>query len=289
MSTAAFREARDFLLTHRLDYETAYAGFRWPVLGRFNWALDWFDGVLAQEATSRDRTALRIRDQANGTEVSLSFAELAERSSRIANFLREQGVRRGDRILLMLGNVAPLWETMLAAMKLGAVVIPASTLLTEADLAQRVRRGRVRHIVAAVGQAARLERCGQGCTRLVVGGAAPGWQQFENGYLASAGFVPEAPTAADDPMLLYFTSGTTAQPKLVLHSHRSYPVGALSTMYWLGLQPGDVHLNVASPGWAKHAWSSLFAPWAAGATVAVVSTRPGSRPEPSSTTSSPWA
>src|SRR4029434_2848261 len=83
-------------------------------------------------------------------------------------------------------------------------------------------------------------------------------------------FVPSAPTGPDDPMLLYFTSGTTAKPKLVRHSQRSYPVGALSTMYWLGLQPGDVHLNISSPGWAKHAWSCFFAPWNAGATVFVV-------------------
>ena len=270
MSTAAFRGARDFLLSQRLDYETAYAGFRWPTLHHFNWALDWFDAALAGEAESRDRPALRILDQATGVETQLSFAELAERSSRIANHLRGLGVRRGERILLMLGNVVPLWETMLAAMKLGAVVIPASTLLTEADLVDRVRRGRVRHIVAAREQTALLERAGDGCTRIVVGGAMPGWHDFEAGYAASAPFVPDGPTPADSPMLLYFTSGTTAEPKLVLHSHQSYPVGALSTMYWLGLQPGDMHLNISSPGWAKHAWSSLFAPWNAGATVAVV-------------------
>ena len=270
MSTAAFRDARDFLLFQRLDYETAYAGFRWPTLHHFNWALDWFDAVLAREAVSRDRPALRILDQATGVETRLSFAELSERSNRIANRLRALGVRRGERILLMLGNVAPLWETMLAAMKLGAVVIPASTLLTEVDLHDRVRRGRVRHIVAASELAARLERPGESCTRLAVGDAVPNWHSFEEGYGASPDFVPDAPTPADAPLLLYFTSGTTAQPKLVLHSHESYPAGALSTMYWLGLRPDDVHLNISSPGWAKHAWSSLFAPWNAAATVTVI-------------------
>src|SRR5439155_3716599 len=79
----------------------------------------------------------------------------------------------------------------------------------------------------------------------------------------------DGPTRADDQVLLYFTSGTTAKPKMVLHSHRSYPIGHLSTMYWIGLRPGDMHYNISSPGWAKHAWSSFFAPWNAGATVFV--------------------
>jgi acetyl-CoA synthetase len=79
--------------------------------------------------------------------------------------------------------------------------------------------------------------------------------------------TPEGRTLATDPLLLYFTSGTTSKPKLVLHSHQSYPVGHLSTMYWIGLQPGDIHLNISSPGWAKHAWSCFFAPWNAGACI----------------------
>ena len=100
--------------------------------------------------------------------------------------------------------------------------------------------------------------------------AQDGWLPFEQAADASETFAPDGATNADDPMLLYFTSGTTAKPKLVRHSQRSYPVGHLSTMYWLGLQPGDIHLNISSPGWAKHAWSCFFAPWNAGATVFVV-------------------
>ena len=99
------------------------------------------------------------------------------------------------------------------------------------------------------------------------GAQPPGWQRFEASDAAPIGFVPDAPTRATDPLLLYFTSGTTAKPKLVLHTHQSYPVGHLSTMYWLGLRPGDVHLNISSPGWAKHAWSCFFAPWIAGACI----------------------
>jgi acetyl-CoA synthetase len=263
MSAEAFKGARDFLLAHRTEYPAAYAGFRWPPLDRFNWALDWFDAELAR-GESANRPALKI---VGAGAVTLSFTELAERSNRVANGLRALGVGRGDRILLMLGNVAPLWETMLAAMKLGAVVIPASTLLLRADLADRFERGRVRYVVAGPGEAAKFEGIGPGLTLIALGEAPPGWHSYEALLQSPAAFVPDGATQANDPMLLYFTSGTTARPKLVQHSHQSYPVGHLSTMYQLGLLPGDMHLNISSPGWAKHAYSCVFAPWNAGATV----------------------
>ncbi len=262
MSAAAFLEARDFLLAHREDYETAYRDFRWPVLDRFNWALDYFDPM----ARGNDRPGLWLVDEGGG-ETKLTFAEFAERSDRVANWLRTLGVRRGDRLLLMLGNVAPLWECMLGAMKLGAVIIPATTLLNRDDLLDRFDRGRIRHVVTGADNAAKFADISGDYTRIAVGGSAPGWQRWEAAYDASPRFTPDGATRASDPLLLYFTSGTTAKPKLVLHSHQSYPVGHLATMYWLGVQPGDIHLNISSPGWAKHAYSCFFAPWNAGATV----------------------
>jgi acetyl-CoA synthetase len=262
MSAAAFLEARDFLIRHREDYETAYREFRWPTLDRFNWALDYFDPIAA----GNNSTALWIVDDGGG-ETRISFVELAERSSRLANHLRALGLRRGDRLLMMLGNVVPLWECMMAAMKLGAVVIPAATLLNRDDLLDRFARGRVRHVVAGADNAGKFADLPGDYTRIAVGGAPPGWQRWEAGYEAPAEFVPDGETKASDPLLLYFTSGTTAKPKLVLHSHQSYPVGHLSTMYYLGARPGDIHLNISSPGWAKHAYSCVFAPWNAGATV----------------------
>ena len=259
---AAFVSARDYLLRHREDYETAYRDFEWPKLDRFNWALDYFDVMSRDNA----QPALWLVDDEGG-ETKLSFAALSERSNQIANALRDLGVRRGDRILVMLGNVAPLWECMLAAMKLGAVIVPATTLLTRGDLSDRFARGRIRHVVASADAAAKFADLAGGYTRIVVGGNVPSWISFEHGYAASAHFTPDGETKADDPLLLYFTSGTTAIPKLVLHSHQSYPVGHLSTMYWLGLRPGDLHLNISSPGWAKHAWSCFFSPWNAQAAV----------------------
>jgi acetyl-CoA synthetase len=256
-----------------MDYDRAVADFRWPDAVPFNWAIDWFDAELARNAQSRDRAALWIVDAASDRETKLSFAELSRRSNRVANFLTAQGLRRGDHLLLLLGNVVPLWETMLAAIKLGVVVIPATTLLTPEELRDRLDRGRAKAVVAAQDQVAKFASLAtEGLVRIAVNSpsAQDGWLAYEQSADFAESFAPDAPTRPDDPMLLYFTSGTTAKPKLVRHSQRSYPVGGLSTMYWLGLQPGDIHLNISSPGWAKHAWSCFFAPWNAGATVFVV-------------------
>ncbi|MER6732379.1 AMP-binding protein [Streptomyces puniciscabiei] len=262
-ATESFRRARDFLLAHREDYAAAYDGFTWPRPAHFNWALDWFDVIAA----GNDRTALHIVEE-DGGETRLSFAELSERSNRVANQLRARGVAAEDRILVMLGNQSELWETALAAMKLRAVVIPATPLLGPADLRDRVDRGRVRHVIARAEDTAKFTEVPGGYTRISVGGLPEeGWEPYEDAYTAPAEFLPDGPTLADDPLMLYFTSGTTARPKLVEHTHTSYPVGHLATMYWIGLKPGDVHLNISSPGWAKHAWSNLFAPWNAEATV----------------------
>ena len=257
-----FIAARDFLLQHRSDYATAYAGFKWPRLKEFNWALDHFDTM----AKGNDNPALWIVEE-DGTESKLSFAEMSARSNRVANWLRKQGVKRGERILIMLGNEVPLWETMLAAIKLGAVVIPATTLLTPEDLEDRIERGQVKHIVIGTAHTDKFEGLAGNYSRIAVGGAPAGWKVFEEAAAESEAFTPDAVTRVDDPLLLYFTSGTTSKPKLVLHTHQSYPIGHLSTMYWIGLQPNDRHLNISSPGWAKHAWSCFFAPWNAGACV----------------------
>jgi acetyl-CoA synthetase len=265
---APFLSARDFLLRHREDYGVAYRDFAWPQLDRFNWAIDYFDVMARNNA----QPALWLVDE-DGTELKLSFAALSERSNQVANTLRALGVRRGDRILVMLGNVAPLWECMLAAMKLGAVIVPATTLLTPADLLDRFARGQVRHVIASADAAAKFVDVAGDYTRIGVGHEVAGWIPFENAYAASSSFNPDGETQVSDPLLLYFTSGTTAKPKLVLHSHQSYPVGHLSTMYWLGLRPGDLHLNISSPGWAKHAWSCFFAPWNAQAAVFIFNQR----------------
>ncbi|HEV8567860.1 MAG TPA: AMP-binding protein [Actinoplanes sp.] len=260
--TAAFREARDFLLDHREDYAEAYAQFGWPRLGAFNWALDWFDVIAA----GNDSPALWIVEE-DGSEQRLTFAEMATRSNQVANWLRAQGVHRGDRVVLMLGNQVELWETILALMKLGAIIIPATPLLGPADARDRVTRGGAQHVIVTAGATSRFAGIDASVTRIAVGTGVEGWRSFADAYSESSDFTPDGVTQASDTLLLYFTSGTTARPKLVEHTHASYPVGHLSTMYWIGLRPGDVHLNISSPGWAKHAWSNVFAPWNAQACV----------------------
>jgi acetyl-CoA synthetase len=258
-----FKQARDLLQQHRSDLAQASEQFRWPQLTHFNWAVDFFD----VEARGNDRPALWIVEE-DGREHRQTYAELSARSSRVANHLRGLGVRRGDRVLLMLPNHPALWEAMLAIIKLGAVMIPSTMLLSRDDLVDRLTRGEVRHVITMAAETGRFAGLTQGQTLLAVGGPGDaGWQAFEAAYEASPDFQPDGPTPADDPLILYFTSGTTAKPKLVLHSHQSYPAGHLSTMFWTGLQAGDVHWNISSPGWGKHAWSCFFAPLIAGATV----------------------
>ncbi len=260
---STFREARDLLLHFRDDYHGAKATFVWPRPERFNWALDWFDAELAAGEHGR-KTALKvIGDRLE----SRSFADLAHESSRLANGLRTLGAKRGDRLLMMLGVGPELWATMLAAMKLGLVLIPAMPALGQADIADRLDRGKAKYLVAHGAEAEKFAGLAENVARVAVGEAPHGWRSYEALLAGADRFEPDGATRADDPMLLYFTSGTTARAKLVVHSHASYPIGHLSTMYGLGLKPGDAHLNISSPGWAKHAWSSVFAPWNAGATV----------------------
>lgn len=276
--TEEFREARDHLLALRSDYHRARREFRWPRFDEFNFALDWFDQIAADPAKAAN-PALVIAEQ-DGSVTRRTFADLAVRSDQVANWLQGQGVRRGDRMIVMLGNQVELWELMLAGIKLGIVLIPTTTLMGPADLAERVERGEARW--AAVGQSniSKFQDVPGNYTLIEVGGtgaassstaAASGSPvlHYADSATAVAAFTPGSPTRADETLLLYFTSGTTSKAKLVEHTHTSYPVGHLSTMYWIGLEPGDVHLNVASPGWGKHAWSNFFAPWIAEACVFV--------------------
>lgn len=265
-----FLTARDFLLRHRDDYDHAYRHFAWPALDTFNWAIDYFDEI----ARDNPAPALWLVDAGTGQETKLSFSQMSERSARIANFLRELGVGRGDRIFLMLPNRAELWDAMLAAIKLGAILMPATTQLSADDLRERIVIGQPTFAIVDAAECGKFDGIDARLVKVAVGmqagSARPGWHRFEDGYAASPEFEPHAPTRASDPLLHYFTSGTTSKPKLVEHTHESYPVGHLSTMYWIGLQPGDVHWNISSPGWAKHAWSCFFAPWNAQACVFVL-------------------
>jgi len=270
--TESLREARDRLRTFRTSYDEAVSSFRWPDVGpTFNFAHDWFDAF----ARGNERPGLVIVEE-DGSRRSYTFAELATRSDLVGSHLAGQGVGRGDSVVVMLGNQVELWETMLAVIKLGAVIMPTTTAVGPADLVDRMARGDAKAVVCNTADAAKFEEVPGEYARVVVGSA----EEARDGWVAYDAAFDAAPedrdvrlehpgNASTDRMLLYFTSGTTSRPKLVEHTHVSYPVGHLSTMYWLGLEPGDVHLNISSPGWAKHAWSNFFAPWLAEATVLV--------------------
>lgn len=263
-STTALREARDLLLDLRHERAFAVEMFDWPDVGpTFNFAHDWFDAFARGNAG----TALVIMEE-DGSRRGYTFDELVERSDRLAVWLQWQEVEPGDSVLLMLGNQLELWVSMLAVMKIGAVLMPTTTAVGPAELVDRIARGRARHVICNAADAPKFDGVPGDYTRIAVGGA-DGW--LDPAAAEELGGVrPQHPgNDSDDRLLLYFTSGTTSRPKLVEHTHTSYPVGHLTTMYWLGLRPGDVHLNISSPGWAKHAWSNFFAPWLAEATIFV--------------------
>lgn len=262
-NTAAYRAARDQLIALATDYEAALREFTWPRLtGEFNWATDWFDVI----ARGNDRPALWIVEE-DGREQRISFADMASRSDRVASWLSGLGVGKGDRVMLMLGNQVELWESMLAVAKLGAVIMPTTGALGAADLTDRIGRGGARFVIANAADTAKFDEVPGEYTRIVVGGPVSGWHDYRAAAeVESAGPFP-AVTEVTDPLLVYFTSGTTSRPKMVEHSQISYPVGHLTTMYWIGGRPGDVHLAISAPGWAKHAWSCFFAPWLAEATI----------------------
>ena len=267
-NTDLYRSARDQLVALISDYDKAVDAFAWPQLtGAFNWATDWFD-VIARDPSTAGRLALWIVEQ-DGSEQKVTFAEMAERSDRVATWLARLGVAKGDRVILMLGNQVELWESMLAVAKLGAVIMPTTSALGPDDLADRIGRGGARVAIANAADTAKFDGVAGEFTRIVVGGAVAGWHTYADAEDTESAGPFATGTTVDDSMLVYFTSGTTSKPKLVEHSQISYPVGHLSTMAWIGVRPGDVHLAISSPGWAKHAWSCFFAPWIAEATIFV--------------------
>ena len=273
-ASTAFFAARDRLLELAADPARARAEFTWPDVGPdFNWAHDVFDAIAA----GNDTTALWIAE-ADGTEIKRSFAEMKRRSDQVAHWMLAQGARKGDVAMLMLGNRYELWEIMLAALKIGVVILPTSVVLGAAELVDRVDRGRVKWVFAAPDDAVKFAQVPGSYRGVVVGfdaaardqrAALYDWLDFGEARSSSVASVPKR-TKSDDTSLIYFTSGTTSLPKIVEHSHTSYPLGHLSTMAWIGVRPGDVHSVVSAPGWGKHAWSSFFSPWNVGATIFVL-------------------
>jgi acetyl-CoA synthetase len=275
---AKFLEARDFLLNAQ-NYDEAYNGFKWPRVTKFNWALDYFD----QMARGNDKDALIYTDEA-GNEKIVSFDTMRKRSSQVANFLSDLGMQKGDRVMIMMETSVEIFEIILGIMKAGGSIIPAATLLSSTDISDRIERGNVKFMIAHRHFAERIDQAGDNlkkltakicvrdnledpkCTNEII---EPDWVDYTESEKYKDEFVPFFVTYSTDDLFLFFTSGTTAKPKLVMHPHH-YPIGHLTTMYWLDVKPEDIHYNISAPGWAKFAWSSFFAPWNAGATVLTI-------------------
>ncbi len=266
-----FLKARDFLLNCE-SYEKAVKEFKWPAISKFNWAIDYFDKI----AKDNENLALIYANE-SGEERKVTFEEMRQRSNQVANFLRDLGLQKGDRVFMIMDASVEIYEIILGVMKAGGAIIPGAALLSPSDIADRIERGNVKFFIAHSKYAEKaLKNVGEdlkGLKALIyIGEEIKEEFLHDNVYNYnevdkynkdySAPFI----TYSTDELFLFFTSGTTSKPKLVMHNH-IYPVGHLTTMYWINLKKGDIHLNISAPGWAKYAWSSFFAPWNAEATI----------------------
>jgi len=243
------------------SYEKEYRDFSLPVPEYFSFPLDVFDRW-------RNRTALFWTDGV--LDVKLTFDELRVSSSKTAAAFRGKGISRGDKVLVMLPNVPEWWEVMLGLMRLNAVPVPATVLLSPKDIQYRLSATDIKAVVATAEDAPKIETALNNFSAsplLFSAGERAGWLDYHKLRNAATPFPGER-ALSTRPGLMYFTSGTTGQPKMVLHSQASYPLAHILTgKYWLDLRPGDIHWNLSDTGWAKAAWSSLFGPWHMGATI----------------------
>jgi acetyl-CoA synthetase/medium-chain acyl-CoA synthetase len=231
----------------------------------FNWGFDVVDRWGREKGGA---TALVLSDDDGGTSRH-TFGEVARKSSQLARFFTSIGLKRGDPVLVMLPNVSELWLSVVALIKAGAVIVPSAATLTPKDLGYRVSAAKIRGVITDSNNAGKFTEVfgeGEGRLRLLAagGGERAGWLSLAEGFSGNGG-AERPDTRADDPAFVYFTSGTEGLPKMVVHTHASYPLGHRATALWLGIREGSLHWNISSPGWAKHAWSSIFAPWNLGA------------------------
>lgn len=250
------------------DYEQSYQSFSWSRPERYNFARD----VIDKWAEDPGKQALFWIDD-NGNEVRRSFAELAGISRKLCNVLQDQGVERGETVIVMLGRNLEWWETFTACLRMGSVVSPGTTQLSAKDLSYRVNAASATCVITDSNNAAKLDEVLPECSsikaKIIIDGEREGWTSYHEALVAASAEFETVDTASSDDALCYFTSGTTGYPKMCIHSH-SYAMGHETTgRYWLDLREDDLHWNISDTGWAKAAWSSYFGPWTCGAALFV--------------------
>jgi acyl-coenzyme A synthetase/AMP-(fatty) acid ligase len=253
------------------DYLQTRASFRLEVPERYNYARDVVDAWAVREP---GKLALLAVGPDGGDPRRYSFADLAGSSDRAARFLAAQGVRKGDRVFVMLPRIPDWYDVILGCIKLGAVPMPGTTLLTPRDVAYRITQAEAAVAVVDAEGTSKVDQVAADCpslqTRICLaddGRPGGGWLSWTDGLAEAGDGPPDAePTRADDPMLVYFTSGTVAYPKMVLHTQASLGIGhQITARFWQDLKPTDLHWTVSDFGWAKAAWGKLFGQWALGA------------------------